>query len=126
MASLNKVQLIGFLGADPEMRFTPSGKEVLDISVATSETWKDAAGNRQEETEWHTVTCWGQLAINVNQYLHKGSMVYVEGRKKTDKVGEGDAAKYYCKIVASKVTFLDRNGGQQAVIEPIAEENIPF
>ncbi len=83
MATLNKVQLIGYLGKDPELRYTPNGKEVCDISVATTSSWNGSDGQKKEHTEWTTVTCWGQLAVNVSQYLQKGSMVYVEGRKQT-------------------------------------------
>ncbi len=79
MATLNKVQLIGYLGKDPELRYTPNGKEVCDISVATTSSWNGSDGQKKEHTEWTTVTCWGQLAVNVSQYLQKGSMVYVEG-----------------------------------------------
>lgn len=130
MATLNKVQLIGYLGKDPELRYTPNGKEVCDISVATTSSWNGSDGQKKEHTEWTTVTCWGQLAINVSQYLQRGSMVYVEGRKQTSVVGEGEDRKYYTKVVASQVTFLDRRNGSSAesseMTEEIAEADIPF
>ena len=78
MASVNKVTLIGHLGRDPENRYLPSGEQVTSISVATTESWKDKSGNRQEQTEWHRIAFFGKLAEISGQYLKKGSQVYVE------------------------------------------------
>ncbi len=80
---LNKVMIIGYLGRDPEMRFTPSGKSVANFSVGCTRSWKDADGNEQSETEWFNVVAWGDLAEVSKQYLSKGSLVYVEGRLQT-------------------------------------------
>lgn len=85
MASLNKVELIGNLGKDPEVRYMPSGDAVTNVSIATTETWKDKDGNKKESTEWHRVVFFGKLAEVVGKYLKKGSQIYVEGRLKTRK-----------------------------------------
>ena len=81
--SINKVILIGRLGKDPEMRFTPSGKAVTNFTLATNENWTDQSGERQERTEWHRIVTWGKLAENCAKLLSKGKQVYVEGRLQT-------------------------------------------
>ena len=92
MASVNKVILIGNLGRDPEVRYMPSGDAVANISIATTETWKDKNGEKQEKTEWHRVAMFGKTAEIAGEYLKKGSQVYIEGRletrKWTDKEGQ--------------------------------------
>ncbi|KAB2838300.1 MAG: single-stranded DNA-binding protein, partial [Burkholderiales bacterium] len=85
MASINKVILIGNLGRDPEVRYLPNGDAVTNISVATTDTWKDKEGNKQEKTEWHRVTFYRRLAEIAGEYLKKGSQIYVEGRLETRK-----------------------------------------
>lgn len=85
MASVNKVILVGNLGRDPEMRYLPSGDAVASFSVATTETWKDKSGQRQEQTEWHRIAMFGKQAEVAGQYLKKGSSVYIEGRLQTRK-----------------------------------------
>ena len=86
MASLSKTQLIGNLGDKPEIRYTPDGKPVATVSLATTETWKDKnTGEKKEATEWHRLVFWGKLAEVVGEYLGKGSQIYVEGRNKTRK-----------------------------------------
>ena len=80
---VNKVILVGNLGRDPEVRSTPSGQSVAEFSLATSRKWKDRDGNRQEQTEWHRVVCWGRQAEVAGQYLTKGKQIYVEGRIQT-------------------------------------------
>ena len=85
MASVNKVILIGNLGADPETRFLPSGDAVANIRIATTDNWKDKSGDKQEHTEWHRVSFFGKLAEIAGEYLKKGSPVYIEGRIRTRK-----------------------------------------
>jgi single-strand DNA-binding protein len=107
---INKVILIGNLGADPEIRYMPSGSAVTNISLATSETWKDkTTGQPQERTEWHRVACFNRLAEIAAEYLHKGSKVYIEGslrtRKWTDKSGHD---RYTTEIIANEMQMLDR------------------
>ena len=108
MASVNKVILVGNLGADPEVRYTQGGQAVTELRMATSEQWTDKDGQRQERTEWHAVSVWGKTAELCGQYLAKGRKVYVEGRLEsreyTDK--EGVKRKVW-EIRADKVTFLD-------------------
>lgn len=112
MASVNKVILIGNLGADPEVRYLPSGDAVTNIRLATSETWKDKNGEKQERTEWHRVAFFGKLAEIAGEYLKKGSQVYVEGslrtRKWQDKEGQD---RYTTEIVAERMQMLGPRGG---------------
>jgi single-strand DNA-binding protein len=128
--SKNQAEVIGFLGADPVLRYTPNGKAVCDISVATNSYYKDANGESHTDTEWIRCTLWGRDAENASQYLHKGSQVHVEGRIKTDKVGEGDTAKYYTKVVCTpgRLGFIGGNGVPQAATEgeQVPEGDIPF
>ncbi|MFV0422210.1 single-stranded DNA-binding protein [Oleidesulfovibrio sp.] len=107
--SLNKVMIIGRLGADPELKYTQSGTPVARLRIATSETYTDREGNRQETTEWHTVVVFQRQAENCANYLSKGSMVYVEGsittRQWQDKDGQN---RYATEIKGQRVQFLDR------------------
>jgi single-strand DNA-binding protein len=108
MASLNKVQLIGSLGKDPELKYLPNGDAVATVSMATSETWKDkSTGEKKESTEWHRVTFFRRLAEIVGQYLKKGSQVYVEGALKTKKWTDKDGVeRYTTEVVASEMKML--------------------
>lgn len=113
MASVNKVILVGRLGKDPETRYMPNGDAVTNITLATSETWKDKNGEKQEKTEWHRVTFYRKLAEIAGEYLKKGSMAYIEGRletrKWTDKAG---VDKYTTEIIANEMQMLSsRSGG---------------
>ncbi len=115
MASgVNKVILIGNLGADPEVRTTPGGQSVANLRVATTEHWSDKDGNRQERTEWHSVTVWGRSAEHCGQYLSKGRQVYVEGRLQSREYEKDGVTRRVWDVVASNVTFLqggsDSNG----------------
>ena len=107
MASVNKVILIGNLGADPELRTTQGGQVVASLRIATTDAWTDKGGGRQERTEWHAVTVWGKTAENCGKFLAKGRQVYVEGRLQSreyqDK--EGQTRKVW-EVVADAVTFL--------------------
>jgi single-strand DNA-binding protein len=112
MGSVNKVILIGNLGADPELKYTASNRPVCNLSVATNEVFKDKAGQRQERTEWHRVTVWGEQAEHCSKYLSKGRSVYVEGRLQTRSWDDKEGKKRYSTdIVANQVVFLSGGGG---------------
>jgi single-strand DNA-binding protein len=126
MASVNKVILIGNLGKDPEVRYLPSGDAVTNISVATTDTWKDKSGEKQEHTEWHRVAFFGKTAEIAGEYLKKGSPVYIEGRIRTrkwqDKEGQD---RYSTEIVADRMQLLGgrgAGGGGGGGGEPMARE----
>ncbi|MDO9064867.1 MAG: single-stranded DNA-binding protein [Sulfuricella sp.] len=113
MASVNKAIIIGNLGKDPEMRYMPSGDAICNFSLATTDSWKDKNGEKQEKTEWHRISMFGKLAEIAGEYLKKGSQVYVEGRiqtrKWTNKEGQD---QYTTEIVADKMQMLGgRSGG---------------
>lgn len=118
MSSLNKAMLIGRLGQDPEVRYTQSNTAVATLSIATSERYKDSNGEQQEKTEWHRVVAWGRLAEICQQYLKKGSQVYIEGPIQTRQWEDKDGQKRYTtEIKALQMTMLDSrgsgNGGPQ-------------
>ena len=117
MASVNKVILIGNLGADPETRYLPSGDAVTNIRIATTDTWKDKNGEKQEKTEWHRVAFFGKLAEIAGEYLKKGSPVYVEGRIRTRKWQDKEGQeRYSTEIVADRMQLLGgRGGGAEAM-----------
>ena len=132
-----KAEIIGYLGADPEMRFTPSGQPVANFSVAANRKYKNAAGDEVKETAWFKVSAWGKLAEVCNNYLHKGSQVYVEGRLVVDPATGGPriwtrqdgspAASF--EINAATVRFLggkNGNGNGEAPSEPASEDQVPF
>ncbi|MGE5073277.1 MAG: single-stranded DNA-binding protein [Anaerolineae bacterium] len=107
MPALNRIQLIGYLGRDPETRFTPSGKRVSHFSLGITQRWRTDDENR-ESTEWVNVEAWDRLSETCQEYLKKGSLVYIEGRIKTDKYEDNGSNRYFTKVVASQVQFLDR------------------
>lgn len=112
--SVNKAILIGHLGADPEVRYTPSGTPVANFRIATSESWNDKQGQRQERTEWHRIVAWNKTAELVGEYLSKGRQVYIEGRIQTRQWDDRDGNKRYTtEVVASQVTFLGGRGDRQ-------------
>lgn len=112
MASVNKVILIGNLGRDPETRYMPDGGAVTNVSIATTDTWKDKNGEKQEKTEWHRVAFFGKLAEIAGEYLKKGSQVYVEGRLQTRKWQDKDGQdKYTTEIVADRMQMLGSRQG---------------
>ncbi len=112
MASVNKVILIGNLGRDPEVRYLPDGGAVTNISIATTDTWKDKAGEKQEKTEWHRVVFFSKLAEIAGEYLKKGSQVYVEGRLQTRKWQDKDGQdKYSTEVVADRMQMLGSRSG---------------
>ncbi len=110
--SVNKVILIGNLGADPEVRYTANGTAVANFNIATSEQWNDKQGERQERTEWHRIVVWSKLAELCAEYLGKGRKVYVEGRMQTRQWEDREGNKRYTtEVVAQNVTFLDSKSG---------------
>jgi single-strand DNA-binding protein len=112
MASVNKVILIGNLGRDPETRYMPDGGAITNISVATTDVWKDKSGEKQEKTEWHRVAFFGKLAEIAGEYLKKGSQVYVEGRLQTRKWQDKEGVdKYTTEIVADRMQMLGSRQG---------------
>ncbi len=122
--SLNKVMLIGNLGKDPELKYTPSGVAVATFSIATSEQWKDQDGNAQERTEWHNIVAWRKLAEIVGEYLKKGKKVYVEGKLQTRNYEKDGVKRYVTEIVADQLIMLD-GGGQRNGGGSSTEESIP-
>ena len=128
---VNKVILVGNLGKDPEVRFTPNGKALAKFPVATSERWTDQDGNRQERTEWHNVVVWGKQAETCGQYLAKGRQVFIEGSIRSRQYDDKDGNKrYITEIVARDVRFLGgggRGAGAQdtAVSVPPGEDAAP-
>lgn len=129
MASVNKVILIGNLGKDPEVRYMPSGKAVANVSIATTDSWKDrTTGEKQERTEWHNLAFYSPLAEIVGQYLRKGSSVFVEGRLQTRKWQDKTTGqdRYMTEIVVNEMKMLggksDRSGGSAAFGPESAEE----
>lgn len=135
---LNKVQIIGYLGKDPEMRYTPSGRPVTTFSVAVSRSWNSADGERHTETEWFNVVAWGNLAEICKQYLVKGQQVYIEGRLQIRRWDDKEGQRHTSvEVVASEMMMLgDRreaaiNQAQDAEATPAensaaAEDEFPF
>lgn len=126
---LNKVMIIGHLGRDPEMRYTPSGRPVTTFSVATSRSWHSADGERHEETEWFNVVAWGSLAEICNQYLRKGQQVYIEGRLQTRRWEDTEGNKHFTtELVAKEMIMLGerRDISSTFVSKPSEEEEFPF
>ncbi len=113
MAGINKAILIGNLGKDPELKYTPSGQGVATFSLATTEQYTDKSGQRQKKTEWHNIVAWGKLGELANQYLRKGRPAYIEGRIETRSWDDKDGnKKYRTEINASTIQFLGGGPGQ--------------
>lgn len=125
MPALNRVQLIGNLGKDPETRFTPSGKKVTHFSLAVGRRWKTPEGEAKEHTEWFNIEAWGRLGEVCQQYLHKGSLAYIEGRLRTDRVEDKGETKYYTKVVALMMQMLDRKPEEEPVAA-VEEEPVEY
>lgn len=124
--SLNKIMLIGNVGRDPEIRTTPSGTVVAKFTLATNRTWKDGAGNQQERTDWHHVTAWGKLGEIVEQWVHKGDRLYIEGRLEYSQTeGDDGTTRYWTDVIVQELLMLGSpqpgapNGGSYS---PGAEE----
>ena len=145
MGSVNKVILVGNLGRDAELRFTPGGAAVSTINMATTEVWNDKGGQRQEKTEWHRVVLWGKTAESLSEYLTKGKQIYVEGRLQTRQWDDKDGNKRYTtEIRADRIVLLGGGGGRGAPMAsgdrgmesmagvpadagaPLTDDDIPF
>ena len=141
MAGLNKIMVIGNLGTDPEMRYTPSGSPVTSFRLATTRRYNTQDGERREETEWFTVVAWSSLAEQVNQYLAKGRRAYVEGRLHSHSFqGNDGQMRFRNEIIADRVLFLDRAGtgesppgdasaavgSESESTEPSTPDDLPF
>ncbi|MFS0489908.1 single-stranded DNA-binding protein [Leadbetterella byssophila] len=131
MASLNKVTLIGNLGADPEVRSFPSGDKVANVSLATTEKYKSKDGQVKEETEWHRVEFWGGLAEIVDKYLKKGDSVYVEGKIKTEEYEKDGIKRYSTKIRATQMQMLGKRSESATPATPdpstvTNDDDLPF
>ena len=107
MPALNRVQLIGRLGRDPDSHFTPTGKKVTQFTLAVNNQWNGEDGEPREYTEWVQVEAWGRLAETCQGYLRKGSLLYLEGRMKTNKYEVNGEPRYFTKVIASSLEFLD-------------------
>jgi single-strand DNA-binding protein len=129
MRGLNKVMIIGRLGRDPEMRYTPSGRPVTTFSVATSRSWTTAEGERRIETEWFNIVAWGSLAEICKQYLLKGQIVYIEGRMQTRHWEDSEGGKHTSvEVVANEMIMLSerRENNEEPVTEIGEDEEYPF
>jgi single-strand DNA-binding protein len=142
MSSLNKVQLIGRLGKDPEIKFTNDNVPVAKFSLATTETYKDKSGQKQETTEWHNIVCWRNLAEIAEKFLSKGKQVYIEGKIKSRSWDDKDGVKrYITEIIADNFIMLDRRENTEQHTDnstpktidvpapessPAAEDDLPF
>lgn len=127
-AGINTVILSGHLGKAPEMRYTPTGKNVTSFSIAVNDVWSDATGKPVTHTNWVKIEVWGKSAENCSQYLVKGQEVTIEGRLRMETVGEGEATKFYTKVVADRVHFGRKPNGahSEAPAEAVDEEVIPY
>ena len=117
MPALNKVQLIGRLGKDPEARFTAKGTKYTRFSVAVTRTWKDPEGGKQETTDWFNIEAWGHLGEICKQYLHKGRLVFVEGQLRTDRYDHEGVTRYFTRVVATQMQMLDRKAEDLPAVE---------
>jgi len=145
MGSVNKVILVGNLGRDAELRYTPGGAAVSTLNLATTEVWNDKQGQKQEKTEWHRIVLWGKQAESLQEYLVKGKQIYVEGRLQTRQWDDKEGNKRYTtEIKADRITLLgggggrsggmDRGGSQpspsashdEPPMDPITDDDIPF
>ena len=146
MGSVNKVILVGNLGRDAELRYTPGGAAIAKFSLATTEKWTDKSGSLQERTEWHNIDLWGKQAETLNEYLRKGKQVYVEGRLQTDEYTDKEGIKRKTtRVRCDRVVLLggggsggrasvDRGGDEMPrggsgggdVAEPLTDDDIPF
>jgi single-strand DNA-binding protein len=117
MPSLNRIQLIGRLGKEPEVRSTPKGKQVCTFSLAVSRRWKSSSGETKESTDWFNVEAWGHLGEICKQYLRKGRLVFLEGQLRTDRYDHEGDTRYYTKVVATQMQMLDRKAEELPAVE---------
>ena len=125
MPALNRVQLIGRLGKDPEGKFTPTGKKVVHFSMAISNRWKSKEGETKEYTEWVNIEAWGRLGEVCQEYLKKGSLVFLEGRLKTDRYDDNGETRYFSKVVALAMQMLDRKPNDEPMLT-VEEESSEY
>ena len=127
MSGVNKVILIGNLGKDPEVRYLDNGVIVANISLATSESYKNKEGERITQTEWHDVVLWRGLAEVAEKFLKKGSSVYIEGKLRTNKwVDKDENNRYKTEVLADKLTMLGKSNSQDNSVEKSSEDDLPF
>jgi len=117
MPALNRVQLIGNLGKDPEVRYTPTGTKVCTFSMAVNRRWKGNDGAVKEATDWFNIEAWGKMGEFCKQYLHKGSLIYIEGRLQTDRYEHEGETRYFTKVIARSMQMLDRKPEEEPAIE---------
>ena len=123
--TVNKVILVGRLGADPQLKYTPSGRANVNFNLATNAVWKDQEGNQQEKTDWHRVSAWGKLAEIMGEWLKKGSYVYIEGRLQTRSYEDSNGVKkYITEVVATDLEMLGKKG-EGAPAETSPSEEMP-
>ena len=122
MPSLNRVQLIGYLGRDAEARFTPTGKKYAAFTLAVNRSWKSASGDKQEHTDWFMVNAWGKLGDFAAEYIKKGRLVLVEGRLQTDRWEEKGETHYRTTVIARSIQLLDRRPEEPEEVEMPMEE----
>ena len=127
MSGVNKVILIGNLGKDPEVRYLDNGVAVANISLATSESYKNKEGERITQTEWHDVVLWRGLAEVAEKFLKKGSSVYIEGKLRTNKwVDKDENNRYKTEVLADKLTMLGKSNSQDNSVDKSSEDDLPF
>ena len=127
MSGVNKVILIGNLGKDPEVRYLDNGVAVANISLATSENYKNKQGERVTQTEWHDIVLWRGLAEVAEKYLKKGSSVYVEGKLRTNKwVDKDENTRYKTEVLVDKLTMLGKSQNQEQSAQSTSEDDLPF
>jgi len=117
MPSLNRIQLIGHLGKDPEIRSTPKGNKVCTFSIAVSRRWKSSTGDERESTDWFNIEAWGHLGEICKQYLRKGRLIFLEGHVRTDRYDHEGETRYFTKVVASQMQMLDRKAEELPAVE---------
>ena len=122
MPALNRIQLIGYLGKDPEVRFTSIGKKVTNFSVAVDRRWRTAEGEHKEATDWFQIVAWGRLGEICSQYLSKGRLVYIEGRLQTQRYEQQGETRYFTRVIANQMQMLDRPPEEE---EEVLEEEEP-
>ena len=125
MPSLNRVELIGRLGKDPETKFTPTGKKVCSFSLAVDRRWKNVDGEMKSMTDWFNVEAWGHLGEVIQQYLHKGRLIYVEGRLQTDHYEHEGETRYFTKVIARTMQMLERKPEEEEPALPDTEDELP-
>jgi single-strand DNA-binding protein len=122
MPALNRVQLIGNLGKDPEVRYTPTGTKVCTFSMAVNRRWKGRDGSAKEATDWFNIEVWGKMGEVCQQYLHKGSLAFIEGRLQTDRYEHEGETRYFTKVIARSMQMLDRKPEDEPAIEEDVED----